>query len=356
VQSITSALHQAETMAGVQVSSVVTSMTGSHIRSLNSHGIVAIKNKEVRPVDITKVIEAARAVVIPADREVLHVLPQEFIIDGQDGIKDPLGISGVRLECRVHIITASATNAQNIVKCANRAGLTVSDLVVSPYVAGRAILTPEEQELGVALIDIGGGTTDVMVMHRGALKHTLSLPVGGNHITNDIAAGLRTPLVAAENIKCKYGTAKFRAVGKNETIEVPSASGNGESRSLSKIALAEIIEPRVSEIFKLAQREIIRANCEDYLISGIVLTGGTSNLHGCIDVAEQVFNLPARIGEPTNVLGLSELVKGPEFSTLVGLIVHQLNFPEIKSEGKILASRAGGSIVKKVGNWFRDNF
>jgi cell division protein FtsA len=296
VDAISRAVSQAETMAGCEVSSVFASISGSHISGLNSHGIVGIKNKEVSHLDVEKVIEAAKAVAIPLDREILHVLPQEFIIDDQDGIKDPIGISGVRLEARVHIVTGAVASAQNVVKCANRCGLTVRDIMFSSLASARAVLSPEEQELGVCLLDIGGGTTDLTVFHAGAVAHTAVISVGGNHITNDIAAGLRTPIAAAEEIKCRYGNAMSGA-GKEETIEVASTGGRS-SRVLSRVVLSEIVEPRVNEILQMAQRELVRSGCYDFLTSGLVLTGGSASLGGLSAMAEQVFNLPVRIGSP----------------------------------------------------------
>jgi len=351
VESIAQAITQAETMAGFEVSSVFASISGSHIKGFNSHGIVAVRNKEVSCQDVEKVIEAARAVAIPLDREVLHVLPQEYIIDEQDGIKEPVGISGVRLEARVHIVTGAIASAQNIVKCANRCGLTVRDIVFACLASSRAVVTVEEQELGVGLVDIGGGTSDVIVFHAGAVKHTGVISVGGNHITNDIAAGLRTPIAAAEEIKCKYGTALVAEVSKDETIEVPSTGGRS-SRVLSKQVLSEIIEPRVSEIFTLLQREIIKSGCYDYLTSGLVLTGGSANLSGITQVAEHVFNLPVRIGFPGGVGGLTDLVKQPEYACAVGLVLHGARNVGKLSTGSSSVLR----LAKRVGNWFGEHF
>jgi cell division protein FtsA len=355
VESISKAIAQAETMAGCEINSVFAAISGSHIKGFNSHGIVGIKNREVSRQDIAKVIEAAEAVAIPMDREVLHVLPQEFIIDDQDGIREPLGISGVRLEAKVHIVTGAVASAQNIVKCANRCGITVNDIVLASLASGRACVTPEEQELGVCLLDIGGGTTDLTVYHGGAVKHTTVLSVGGAHITNDIAAGLRTPTAAAEEIKCKHGAALVSLVNKDDTLEVPSTGGR-TPRILSKLVLSEIIEPRVTEIFSLVQRDLVKAGMEDYLTSGLVLTGGTANLSGIRQVAEQVFNLPVRIASPTGVGGLSDLVKAPEYSTAVGLILWGAFS---SSDSKTLASGGGNTVVrtlKRVGNWFSEHF
>ena len=353
VESISQAVSQAETMAGIDIGSVFASMSGSHVKGFNSHGIVGIKHKEVSHQDIERVIEAAKAVAIPLDREILHVLPQEFIIDEQDGIKEPLGISGVRLEARAHIVTGAVASAQNIVKCANRCGLTVRDIVLAALATGRAVLSPEEQELGVCLIDIGGGTADLTVFHSGAVKYTSVVSVGGNHITNDIAAGLRTPIAAAEEIKCKYGTALASLVSKDETIEVPS-TGERASRVLSKLVLAEIIEPRVNELFTLIQRELVRGGCDEFLTSGIVLSGGTASLAGICQVAEQVFNLPVRVGKPKGVGGLTDLVRGPEYAAAVGLVLYGA---QSQAQGR---SPAGSSKVvrafKLVGNWFGEHF
>lgn len=353
VESISRAISQAETMAGINLTAVFASISGNHIKGFNSHGIVGIKNKEVSAVDVEKVLEAAKAVAIPLDREVLHVLPQEFIIDEQDGIREPVGISGVRLEARVHIVTGAVASGQNIVKCANRCGLAVRDIVLSSLASAKAVISSEEQELGVCLLDIGGGTTDITVFHAGAVQHTSVIAVGGNHVTNDIAAGLRTPLGAAEEIKCKYGTSLVSLVSKDETIEVPSTGGRS-SRVLSKQVLAEIIEPRVNEIFTLVQRDLIKSGCYDYLTSGLVLTGGAAALSGITQMGEQVFNLPVRTGSPSGVGGLTDLVKSPEYATGVGLVLQG-------ASGRAqMKSPSGFSGVKqafqKVGNWLGEHF
>jgi cell division protein FtsA len=353
VDSIAKAVHQAETMAGTEIRSVYAAISGSHIKGFNSHGIVGIKNREVSNVDIEKVIEAAKAVAIPLDREVLHVLPQEFIIDEQDGIKEPLGISGVRLEARVHIITGAVASAQNIVKCANRCGLTVEDIVLSSIASSRAVLSPEEQELGVALIDIGGGTSDLTVFHLGAVKHTAVVSVGGNHITNDIAAGLRTPLSAAEEIKCRYGAGTSNQVPGDDTIEVPSTGGRSP-RVLSRQVLSEIIEPRVSEIFSLLQRELVRSGADEFLTSGLVLTGGGAKLSGIAQVAEKIFNLPVRVGYPRGIFGLNDLINMPEYATAVGLILHAVN---VGKNPRLESGRFGiRRLLRSVGNWFSEHF
>jgi cell division protein FtsA len=354
VDSISKAVSQAETMAGVEARAVYASISGSHIKGFNSHGIVGIKNREVSELDIEKVIEAAKAVAIPLDREVLHVLPQEFIIDDQDGIREPLGISGVRLEAKVHIVTGAVASAQNIVKCANRCGLSVKDIVLSSVAAAKAVLAPEEQELGVCLLDIGGGTVDLAVFHAGAVKHTAVIAVGGSHITNDIAAGLRTPIAAAEEIKCLHGTALASLVADNATLEVPS-TGERASRVLQKSVLAEIIEPRVKELFGLVQRELVKTGVDDLLTSGLVITGGSAGLNGLSQVAEQVFNLPVRTAGPKGLSGLVDLVKGPEFATAAGLLIHGL---QQQGRAKLLSSRGNimSRATRQVANWFSEHF
>lgn len=321
VKAIKDAVQEAELMAGCEINSVYAGIAGSHIQGLNSLGIVAVKSKEVTPKDIERVIDAARAVAIPMDREVLHILPQEYIVDEQDGIREPLGMSGVRLEARVHIVTAAVSSAQNIIKSANRVGLNVSDIVLEPIASAEAVLSPEEKELGVALVDVGGGTTDITVFHAGAVKHTAVLPLGGNHLTNDIAAGLRTPVTSAEKIKERYGTAMTSHVGSGETIEVPSTGGR-EPRILDRRVLGEIIEPRMHEILSLVHRELVRSGYDELLTAGLVLTGGSVLLDSTSDLAEQIFGLPVRIGYPTNVGGLVDVVNYPTYSTGVGLVLY----------------------------------
>src|SRR5437879_3463090 len=277
VEAIRRAVEEAELMAACEIRSVIAGSAGSHIKGFNSHGVVAVRSREVASGDVERVVDAARAVALPTDQEVLHVLPQEFIVDDQDGIKQPVGMAGVRLEAKVHIITASVTSTQNIIKCCERSGLQVADLVLEPLAAAEAVVTPEERELGVALVDIGGGTTDIVVFHNGAVKHTAVLPIGGNHLTNDIATGLRTPFADAEKIKQRFGCALSNMVARTETIEVPSVGGRSP-RILSRHILAEIIEPRVEEIFALVAREVARSGYEDILASGVVVTGGSTVL------------------------------------------------------------------------------
>ena len=319
VNAIHAAIREAENMAGCEISTVYAGISGGHIRGANSHGVVACKDKEIRDNDIARVIEAAKAMAIPMDREVLHVLPQQYIIDDQDGIREPLGMAGVRLETKVHIITTAVTSAQNVVKCANRCGLHVADIVLEPLAAAVAVVEEDEKELGVALVDIGGGTTDIILFADGATVHTGVLPLGGSHVTGDIAVGLRTPLEAAERIKKKYGCASSSLVDESETMEVASVGGR-EPRVLSKQLLAQIVEPRLEEILEHVRREIVRSGYFDNLAAGIVLTGGTTILEGIPELAEDVIGLPARRGIPDRVGGLIDVVRSPEYSAGVGLI------------------------------------
>jgi cell division protein FtsA len=323
VESIRKAVAEAELMAGCEIHSVYTDIAGAHVKGFNSHGVVAVKATEVSPGDVERVLDAARAVALPMDRQVVHVLPQEFVVDDQDGIKQPIGMAGVRLESKVHIITASVTSTQNVVKCCERSGLAVADLVLEPLAAAEAVITPEERELGVALVDVGGGTTDIVVFHNGAVKHTAVLPIGGNHLTNDIATGLRTPFADAEKIKQRFGCALSNMVARTETIEVPSVGGRSP-RVLSRHILAEIIEPRVEEIFALVARELARSGYEDILGSGVVVTGGSTVLEGVPELAEQVFHLPVRLGIPLSVAGLADVVSSPMYAAGVGLILYGL--------------------------------
>lgn len=320
VESIKKAIEEAELMAGCDITSVYAGIAGGHIKGINSHGIVAVKNKEVSENDISRVIDAAQAVAIPMDREVIHVIPQEFIVDDQDGIKEPLGMSGVRLEAKVHIISAAVTSAQNIVKCANRCGLNVNDIVLEPLASAEAVLSSDEKELGVVMVDIGGGTTDIVVFSEGSIVYTSVLTLGGNHITNDIAVGLRTPVGEAEKIKQKYGCALASLIQKNETIEVPSVGGR-KPRVLSRQILSEIIEPRVEEIFSLVRQEMVKSGFEEMIASGVVLTGGATLLSGMPELAEQVFDFPVRRGIPKGMGGLVDVVKSPMYSTGVGLVM-----------------------------------
>ena len=319
VNAIRKAIQEAELMAGCEIKSVFAGIAGGHIKGINSQGVIAIKNREVTNEDVRRVIDAAKALAIPMDREVIHILPQEFIIDDQDGIKEPLGMSGVRLEARVHIVTGAVASAQNIIKSCNKAGVDVGDIVLEQLASSEAVLTPDEKDLGVALVDIGGGTTDIAIFVDGAIKHTSVLSLGGNHLTNDIAVGLRTPTGEAEKIKQISGCCLTSMVGKDETIEVPSVGGR-EPRILSRQLLAEILEPRVEEIFTLVNREIVKSGFEDLIASGVVLTGGSAILPGMPELAEQIFDLPVRRGKPTNIGGLVDVVNSPIYATGVGLV------------------------------------
>ena len=321
VQSIKKAVEEAELMAGCHITSVYAGIAGGHIRGINSHGVIAVKNREIGPNDVKRVIDAASAVAIPMDREVIHIIPQEYVVDDQDGIKDPVGMSGVRLEGRVHIITGAITSAQNIIKCANRAGLDVDDIVLEQLGSSDAVLTPEEKELGVAIIDIGGGTTDLVIFVNGAIKHTAVISLAGSHITSDISMGLRTPLEEAEKIKKRYGCSLASMVRKDETIEVPSVGGR-KPRILSRQTLAEIIEPRVEEILSLVHSEMLKTGYANLIASGMILTGGSAILEGIPELAEQVFNLPVRRGAPIGIGGLVDLVNSPMYATGVGLVLY----------------------------------
>ncbi len=321
VGSIRRAIEEAEAMAGTEISNVYTGIAGGHIKGFGSRGVVALKDKEVREADIARVIEQAKTVNIPVDREVIHVLPQEFIVDDQGGIKEPLGMAGYRLEAKVHIVTGAVASAQNIVKCANRTGLNVADIVLQPLASSEACLTDEEKELGVCLVDIGGGTTDIAIFAGGSIVHTAVIALGGNNLTNDIAVGLRTPVHEAERIKQRYGCALASLVDKQDMIEVPSVGGR-EPRVMGRQILSEILEPRVEEIFQLVHREIERNGFSEMLTSGVVITGGSTLLPGMTELAEEVMAVPVRRGTPRGIGGLVDVVKSPIYATGVGLVVY----------------------------------
>ena len=354
VESIKHAVSEAELMAGCDITSVYAGIAGGHIKGLNSHGIVAVKEKEVRDQDVMRVIDAAKAVAIPADQKILHVLPQEYIIDEQDGIREPIGMSGVRLEAKVHIVTAAVTSAQNIVKCANRCGLNVNDIILQPLASGEAVLTTDEKELGVALVDMGGGTTDIVIYSEGAVVHTGVLTLGGNHITNDVAVGLRTPAGEAERIKQKYGCCLSSMVQKDETIEVPSVGGR-KPRVLSRQILSEIIEPRVEEIFSLVRQQIIQSGFEDRIASGVVLTGGATLLDGMPELAEQVFNVPVRRGIPRGIGGLVDVVRSPMYATGVGLVLEGIKRAS-EQRFKIRDNNIYSKVKGRMKEWFGEIF
>ncbi len=354
VNSIQRAVEEAELMAGCEIHSVYTGIAGSHIRSLNSHGIVAIRDREVGRSDVERVIDAARAVAIPTDQRVLHVLPQEFIIDGQEGIRDPIGMSGVRLEARVHMVTGAASAAQNIVKCIQRCGLEVEDIVLEQLAASYAVLTEDEKELGAALIDIGGGTTDIAVFHDGAIKHTAVIPIAGDQVTNDIAISLRTPTQYAEEIKIKYACALSQLANSDETIEVPSV-GDRPPRRLARQTLAEVVEPRYEELFTLVNNEMRRSGFEEMIAAGIVITGGSSKMEGAVELAEEIFHMPVRLGMPQYVRGLGEIVRNPIHATGVGILLYARN----KGEQQSLEATAQGNfreIWGRMRTWFQGNF
>ena len=356
VASIKKAIEEAELMAGCEIKSVYAGIAGGHIKGFNSQGVIAIKNREVSPEDVKRVIEAAKAIAIPMDREVIHILPQEFIIDDQDGIREPLGMSGVRLEAKVHIVTGAVASAQNIVKSCNRACHEVADIVLEQLASSEAVLSADEKELGVALVDIGGGTTDIAIFVDGAIKHTSVLSLGGNHLTNDIAGGLRTPMAEAERIKQKYGCCLSSLVGKDETIEVPSVGGR-KPRILSRQLLCEILEPRVEEIFTLVNREIVKSGLEDLIASGVVITGGSTILEGMPELAEQIFNLPVRRGLPQRIGGLIDVVNSPVYATGVGLVVYGSKnvgvheFPTAQSDDTVFRR-----VSRRMKEWFGEFF
>ncbi|MBI2605858.1 MAG: cell division protein FtsA [Deltaproteobacteria bacterium] len=345
VESIKKAIEEAELMAGCEIRTAYVGIAGGHISSLNSHGIVAIKDNEITENDVKRVTEAAKAVAIPLDREVIHVIPQEFIIDDQDGIKEPVGMCGVRLEAKVHIVTGAVSSAQNIVKSCNKAGIAVAELVLEPIASAEAVLTADERELGVVLVDIGGGTTDIAIYSQSSLVHTAVLAVGGNHITNDIAVGLRTPQNEAEKIKLKHGCAMASMVNPDETIEVPGVGGRKPRTVLRKL-LAEIIEPRIEEIFSLVQREVVKSGYQDLVASGIVLTGGASILEGMPELAEFIFDMPVKRGMPLGLGGLKDVVNSPKFATAVGLLRYMANKTagRAKGAGRMFAKFQTGKV------------
>lgn len=353
VQSIQRALEEAELMAGCEIQSAYTGIAGSHIRSMNSHGIVAIRDSEVGEVDIDRVIDAAKAVAIPADQKILHILPQEFIIDNQDGIREPVGMSGVRLEAKVHIVTGAVSAAQNIVKCVQRCGLEVGDIILEQLASSHSVLTDDEKELGVCMIDIGGGTTDVAIFTEGAIRHTAVIPIAGDQVTNDIAVALRTPTNDAEEIKVKHSSVFINAAGP-DTIEVPSVARR-PSRQLSKKALAAVVGARYEELFTLVLAELKRSGFYDFIASGIVITGGASKVDGVLELAESVFQMPVRLGLPQHVRGLKEVLQNPVYSTGVGLLLYGL---QQRYEGKpeVLMGNGVKGVWSKMKNWFQGNF
>jgi cell division protein FtsA len=353
VQSIQRAVEEAELMAGCEINTVYAGIAGSHVKSINSHGIVAIRDKEVSATDIERVIDAAKAVAIPADQRVLHVLPQEFIIDSQEGIPDPIGMSGVRLEAKVHLVTGAVSAAQNIVKCVQRCGLSVEDIVLEQLASSYAVLTEDEKELGVCIIDMGGGTTDIAVFCGGAIQHTAVIPIAGAQVTNDIAVSLRTPAQYAEEIKIKYACALSQLANPDETIEVPSV-GDRPPRRLARQTLAEVVEPRYEELYHLVRKELRRSGFEELIAAGIVLTGGSAKMEGAIDLAEEVFHMPVRLGVPQYVEGLSDVVRNPIHATGVGLLLYGQEALQARAEAA--QSKFGvGTVFKRMKSWFQGN-
>ncbi len=353
VKSIKRAVEEAELMAGREIRSVYTGIAGSHIKGFNSHGVIAVKGGEVSSRDVDRVIDAAKAVAIPLDREVIHILPQEYIVDEQRGIMDPLGMAGVRLEVKVHIVTGAVSSAQNIVRSCHRAGLDVEDIVLESLASAQAVLTEEEREIGVALVDIGGGTTDIAIFSNDSIRHTGVLAIGGTNLTNDIAFGLRTPMAAAEQIKVKYGCALADLVQDAEVIEVPSVGGRAP-RKLSRHILAEICEPRMEELLALVDQELVRSGFKESIAAGVVLTGGAALIEGIQDLAEQIFNLPTRVGEPIGVGGLKDVVNSPMYATAVGLLKYGSEKQHEASRFRIRDKNIFNRILGRMKKWLSD--
>lgn len=355
VQSVQRAVQEAESMAGYQIQTVYTGIAGSHIRSFNSHGIVAIRDQqEVTAIDVERVIDAAKAVAIPADQKTLHILPQEFIIDNQEGIKEPIGMSGVRLEAKVHMVTGAVSAAQNIVKCVRRCGLEVEDIILEQLASSYAVLTEDEKQLGVCLVDIGGGTTDIAIFTEGAIKHTAVIPIAGDQVTNDIAVALRTPTQSAENIKIQYACALANLASADELLEVPSV-GDRVAKQLSRVTLAEVVEPRFEELFSLIRAELRRSGLEDHLGSGIVLTGGSARMEGLLELAEEVFNMPVRLGIPRQMAGLEDIVRNPSYATGIGLLLYGCQ-SRLQQRAEFISNQGFKGLFGRMKNWFQGNF
>lgn len=349
VQSIQRAIDEAEQMAGCRIHSVYTGISGSHIRGLNSHGVTAIKDQEVTSADVERVMEAARVVAIPADQKILHIMPQEFIIDHQEGIQDPIGMSGVRLEARVHIVTGAVSAAQNIIKCVQRCGLEVDDVILQQLASSRAVLTRDEKELGVCLLDIGGGTSDLAVFTDGAISHTAVIPIAGDQVTNDIAVAFRTPTQSAEQIKIQHACCLKQLARPDQRIDVTSV-GDRAARSLSRHTLAEVVEPRYEEFFELAREELQRSGFENLIAAGVVLTGGSSRMEGVVELAEEVFHMPVRLGLPQDVTGLQDVVCNPGYSTAVGLLLFGHENRPVKPSPVLRGGHKG--LWTRMKSWF----
>lgn len=354
VQSIRRAVEEAELMAGCRIHSVHAGIAGSHIQSMNSHGIVAVRDREVTHTDIERVIDAAQAVAIPQDQRILHVLPQEYVVDFQEGIREPVGMSGVRLEAKVHLVTGAVNAAQNIERCIERCDLQVDDLVLEQLASSYSVLTDDERELGVCMVDIGGGTTDIAIFIEGAIRHTAVIPIAGDQVTNDIAMALRTPTQHAEKIKIKYACALTQLAKADETIKVPSV-GDRPPRDLSRQALAEVVEPRYDELFTLIQSELRRSGFEDLVAAGIVLTGGTAKMEGVVELAEEIFHMPVRLARPHGVSGLQDVINNPIYSTSVGLLLHAVKQQENKALKKLDENQEKNGF-SRIKDWIKGNF
>lgn len=354
VTAIQRAVEEAELMAGCQIHSVYVGIAGSHIRSMNSHGIVAIREGEVVTADVERVLDAAQAVAIPADQKVLHVLPQEYVIDNQGGIKEPLGMSGVRLEAKVHLVTCAVNAAQNIEKCIHRCGLEVDGIILEQLASSYSVVTPDERDLGVCLVDIGGGTSDIAIFTDGAIRHTGVIPIAGDQVTSDIAMALRTPTQHAEEIKIRYACALTQLAGADETIKVPSV-GDRPPRDLSRQSLAEVVEPRYDELFTLIQAEIRRSGYEELIPAGVLLTGGTSKMEGAVELAEEIFHMPVRVGSPQFAHGLNDIIRNPIYATAVGLLISGAR-DESRSGGPRSGPALAGGLLDRVREWFGKHF
>jgi len=355
VDSVRAAIDDAELVTGKKIGSVYASITGDHIKSINSRGVIAIgkTGSEITSSDVDRAIDAAKTVAIPSDREIIHVLPQEYKVDDQSGIRDPIGFSGVRLEVDVHIVTGSVSAAQNVLRCIEKSGIGVEELVLQPLASSYAVLTKDEMELGCVVIDMGGGTTDLAVFHEGSVKHTAVIGIGGKNVTSDLAIGLRTPLEQAEQLKCNYGSALSSTVDATEMVIVPGVAGR-ESKEVSRSVLASIIEPRVEEIFSLVARELKKSHFTEMLAAGVVLTGGAAQLDGVLELAEQIFDLPAKLGTPLQYDNCAEITPGPAFATGIGAIHYALT----RSDQTAIRSRPGGlaRTIDKMKKWFNEYF
>lgn len=354
MQAIQRSIEEAELMADCKIESVFTGIAGSHVKSLNSHGMVKIKDAEVTQMDVDRVVETARAIALPADQQILHILTQEFIIDGQDDVREPLGMSGMKLEVKVHIVTGAVAAAQNIVKCIKRSGLEVNDLILQPLASSVAVLTEDEKELGVCLVDIGGGTTDIAVFKSGSIRHTAVIGIAGDQVTNDIAVAFRTPTQSAEDIKVKYGCALRQLADPREMVQVPGVDGR-EARQLSLQTLAEVVEPRIVELYELVLQELRRSGMEEMIASGIVITGGSSMMRGMIELGEEIFHMPVRLGMPRYVGGLSEVISNPRYATGVGLVLMGKQQIERQLTGQMELNSFVG-VFKRMRDWVQGNF